>query len=59
MKEAFHKQESFCKQKVFLKQIFLHSQKNVYANIDEKGFLKAKVLDPFNTTFYAKIFLIL
>ena len=59
MKEAFHKQESFLQTKSFPQTNIFTQSKNVYANIDEKDFLKAKVLDPFNTTFYAKIFLIL
>lgn len=56
---SFPQTRKFLQTKSFPQTNIFTQSKNVYANIDEKGFLKAKVLDPFNTTFYAKIFLIL
>ena len=49
-KEVFHKQGSFSQLRIFTQS------KNFSRNKDQKGSLKAKILDPFNTTSYAKYF---
>ena len=41
---------------IFYKLRLLHSER-FYAYKDQKGSLKAKILDPFNTKSYVKIFL--
>ena len=38
---------------------FLQTKKFFLANKDQKGSLKAKILDPLNTKYYAKILLTL
>ena len=63
IKDIFYKQGSF--QQIFFPRSRKFSAnkdfpivKNFFAN-DQKGSLKGKILDPFNTKSYAKIFLTL
>ena len=58
-KEVFQKKVFFLdKGSIPQTNIFMQSKK-FSANKDQKGSLKAKILDPFNTKFYAKTFLTL
>ena len=64
IEEIFYKQGSF--QQIFFPRSRKFSAnkdfptaKNFFANNDQKGSLKGKILDPFNTKSYAKIFLTL
>ena len=64
IKEIFHKQESlpnffFFDQESFLQTKIFIQTKIFFANKDQKGSLKEKNLDLFNTKSYAKILLIL
>ena len=64
IKEIFHSQGMFS-QKYFLRARNFSTNKDFYtdkkktANKDQKGSLKPKILDPFNTKCYTKIFLAL
>ena len=51
IKEIFHSQENFAQTKIFPELT------KMSANKDQKGPLEAKIIDPFNTDSYAKIFL--
>ena len=61
IKEFFHRRGNFQKSKILQKsfcKVSAQSKKFLQTKI-QKGFGKAKILDPFNTKSYAKIFLAL